>query len=242
MSTSFLLSITRCCLLSIALAAPCLSQALPSPDDASKSAAPNPILLPDSVGSSAPIVYDWAGKPKAPDRVDGSAPDAAGNGDSPSDHASEQKSLPYFLYDFFAPARQIIEARHAAMKRFYEQSGTPAGAPPAAMINSVPSIACETPAPDHATDAKSRSRTSCRGWCVRGASAGAFGKQCGGAFGASGGDGAQDQRGNAFGARLGNEVCASIFVWNMAGAGPRSAGSLPPNAPDPDTLNHLQLS
>ena len=70
----------------------------------------NPLLVPDQNGESpgSPIFYDWDGKPQ-------SEAQATGLGTGVSGDPAAKKPLSFFIYDFFEPARRIIEAHRAAM-------------------------------------------------------------------------------------------------------------------------------
>ena len=81
----------------------------------------NPIALPKTSGDTPPVYYNWDGTRKSDDPKQ-RVPTAQIN--SVLLPPKKQAPLPLFLYDYFAPARRIIEARRAAQRSQYTMNST----------------------------------------------------------------------------------------------------------------------
>jgi protein involved in polysaccharide export with SLBB domain len=87
-----------------------------TPLDKPVEAPKNPIALPKVPQDTPPVYYNWDGKRKSNDPTQ-RVPTA--QIDSVPQQPKKQMPLPLFLYDYFAPARRIIEARRAAQRSQY---------------------------------------------------------------------------------------------------------------------------
>lgn len=99
--------------------APPAATPLAKPSQAPK----NPIELSGPSITDNPVYYNWDGQRKSDDPLL-RLPTAPI--DSPAQEQPKNKPLPLFLYDYFAPARRIIEARRAAQRARYAPDNQPA--------------------------------------------------------------------------------------------------------------------
>jgi protein involved in polysaccharide export with SLBB domain len=120
---------------------PVMAQTTPTaatPLDKPVEAPKNPIALPKTSGDTPPIYYNWDGTRKSDDPTQ-RVPTAQIN--SVPQRPKKEAPLPLFLYDYFAPARRIIEARRAAQR----SQNTLNSSPPDLQNNGRPSSSSSSP-------------------------------------------------------------------------------------------------